>query len=405
MKKSATKNQQTVTFDAISFTKAGTYNFTITETVPEGATGNKKDGITYDNTPKTITIVVKDNGNGALFVETPAAQLKVTASNTYGATDTSAAVTTDTSAAVSATKVFTGRDWTDADSFEFTLAADANNPEGATLPTTVTKSATKNRQTVTFDAISFTKAGTYNFTITETVPTDADGNDVYEGIKYDGTAKEITIEVEDDGKGKLVVKNEEDSLTVTASNTYSAEGEIVLKAHKVLNGRELKAEEFTFELKDADGTVLQTKTNDAKGIVTFDPIGYTLDDLTNGAGEKTYTISEVKGEDKTVAYDPTVIDIKVTLTDLGNGTIEAVAEPEEAEIVFTNNTYHVHVSKVDVGDHSKELEGAHIQILDENGKVVEECGRRPEDGRGVHAARDCGAGRIHGYERYHLHHR
>ena len=118
-----------------------------------------------------------DNGDGTLEATATPEDAIVTANNTYSA---------EGEKKLSATKVLTGRDWTDADSFEFTLAADSSNPEGATLPTTLKLTATKDKQTVQFDAIKFTKEGTYNFTITETVPEGAVNNKL-NGITYDGS--------------------------------------------------------------------------------------------------------------------------------------------------------------------------------------------------------------------------
>ena len=87
-------------------------------------------------------------------------------------------------------------------------------------------------------------------------------------------------------------------------NTYEAAGELPLNAVKKLEGRELKDAEFTFELKDAEGKVLQSKTNNAQGTVTFDVIRYTLDDMENSPF--TYTVNEVVSEDKSVICDKTV---------------------------------------------------------------------------------------------------
>ena len=172
LKKTATKDEQTVTFDDIKFTKAGTYKFTITETKGDIP------GVTYDTEPKVITVKVEDDGEGKLVATANPTTATVTASNTY--------TVDETSIKLKATKEFTGREWKDTDSFEFTLAADKENPEGATLPETVNKTATKDEQTVTFDDIKFTKAGEYTFTITEKkgdIP----------GVTYDTEPKVIKI--------------------------------------------------------------------------------------------------------------------------------------------------------------------------------------------------------------------
>ena len=180
-----------------------TFEYTVTEDMPPEAVapdyiGNN--GVKYDPTKKTVTVVVSINRSDDTMTAAVQEELPegLSFTNTYSA---------EGEAQVEATKVFTGRGWTDEDSFEFTLAADASNPEGATLPTTMKLNATKAQQTVTFDKIKFTKPGTYKFTITETVPAgavdgvlngqgkyeNADG-EIYEGSFVDGKAE---------GKGKI----------------------------------------------------------------------------------------------------------------------------------------------------------------------------------------------------------
>ena len=152
-------------------------------------------------------------------------------------------------------------------------------------------------------------------------------------------------------------------------NTYEAAGELPLNAVKKLEGRDLKEAEFKFELKDAEGKVLQSKTNNAQGTVTFDVIRYTLDDMENSPF--TYTVNEVVSEDKSVICDKTVKTVTVTLTDNGDGTITAEADKTEEELTFINKVTSINVKKIDVTS-QEELEGATIQILDKDGNVVDE---------------------------------
>ena len=101
------------------------------------------------------------------------------------------------------TKELTGGTWPD-DGFEFTLETEHTEEDGVTMPTTLKQKATESEPTAVFDAIKFSKAGTFTFTITETVPTDAvDGKK--DGITYDGTPKTVTVKVEDNKAGALVV--------------------------------------------------------------------------------------------------------------------------------------------------------------------------------------------------------
>ena len=120
---------------------------------------------------------------------------------------------------------------------------------------------------------------------------------------------------------------------VEMKNIYSASGSLNLTAKKILTTTEtpLAAGQFTFELRDKDGTVLQTKTNDADGNVTFDQIKYNLvkdaaykdntDKKVDNTGEYQYTVNEVKGDAAGYTYDDTVYTINVTVTDAGNGTL------------------------------------------------------------------------------------
>ena len=133
---------------------------TIAEVEPQGTVNHVYKGITYNPTPQTVTIKVDDDGAGALVVNAKKSKLTVSASNTY-----KAAPTTEK---VKVTKELSGREWTDTDSFEFTLAATSNPNDGAKLPSVLTANATKAAKTAEFGDITFSKPGTYVFTITET---------------------------------------------------------------------------------------------------------------------------------------------------------------------------------------------------------------------------------------------
>ncbi|MBO4788157.1 MAG: Cna B-type domain-containing protein, partial [Lachnospiraceae bacterium] len=235
-------------------------------------------------------------------------------------------------------KVLTGREWNEKDAFEFTLAADAENPEGAELPEVTVVNATAETKTVAFDEIVFSKRGTYKFTITETKGT-------LDGVSYDTVAKEFVVVVEDDGVGSLYIDEVTNKGSVEITNVYSSVGAIQFAAKKVLDGRELKDGEFTFVLKNEAGEVLQTATCDKDGKISFEPIAYTEKDMVVdgkivATREYTYTISEVKPEgekyDALIVYDESVKTIKVTLTDNQDGTITADAKTTDANITFTN---------------------------------------------------------------------
>ena len=117
-------------------------------------------------------------------------------------------------------------------------------------------------------------------------------------------------------------------------NTYAAKGAIVLEGTKVLEGRTLKADEFSFELKDANGNVLQIKKNAQNGSIVFDEIEYTEADLSKSPIK--YTISEVQGSESGMTYAANVAEVTVTLTDNGDGTIDAKVDKTKEEIEFVN---------------------------------------------------------------------
>ena len=199
-------------------------------------------------------------------------------------------------------------------------------------------------------------------------------------MTYDGHTENVTIVVADAGDGTLTVTyNDATKFTTPVfTNEYSTKGEIILQGEKELKNREMVAEQFTFELKDEAGQVLQSVKNDASGKIVFDKIEYTDKDLKKDdetgsyvPTEMVYTISEVKGDEYGIIYDKHIETVKVTLTDDGKGTIEATTNPANFTAKFSNDSFEVKVSKVDVAD-GKELEGAKIQIIDEEGNVVDE---------------------------------
>ena len=272
---------------------------------------------------------------------------------------------------IEATKILTGRMWTDEDEFEFTLAEVEGNPDGAVLPDETVKKANINNQTVSFGDIVFTKYGTFKFTVTET-----EGH--IKGVTYDTEPKVFTVVIKDDGIGSLYVDNSSSDAYVEIKNPYESRGEIKFFAKKTMMGRDLTEGEFSFELKDENGNVLQTVACDADGKVEFEPITYTEDDMkVNGdwvqTRKYTYTISEVKPEgdelDKTVIYDGAVKEITVTLTDDQEGTITTDPATGDLGITFINTV--VKIQKTDAAT-GAELTGAHLQVLDQTGAVIDE---------------------------------
>ena len=211
----------TESFGTVTFTKAGTYQWTVTET----HAGEEIDGIKYDAAPKTVTIKVKDDGKGGLIAEDGSALVQTAEfTNNYSKSGV---------AEIKVMKNLSGRDWDTNDSFEFTITpASENAPAFETNKVTVTKDSEK--YTESFGTVTFTEVGRYEYTISETHK-----GETIDGVKYDAADKTVVIEVEDDNHGNLVAKNGSSlDVTQTFINTYSKSGAGQIKVQKVLEGRD-----------------------------------------------------------------------------------------------------------------------------------------------------------------------
>lgn len=255
---------------------------------------------------------------------------------------------------IKAKKKFTGREWTSADSFELCLrAADGTPmPDGATAaPVAGMKQVEKtvtSAEEFSFGEIKYEKPGKYTYYIAETTPAKSDPSWLG-GVSYSSAEYKVTVTVKDDGKGNLtepVVKMEQiykDDGTATSqviddqiaviTNTYRPkETSVTLKATKRFTGGELAGGDFTFQLLDKDGSVVQTVQNEKDGKVAFAAIDYAT------PGDHDYTIKEVKGADSTVVYDAKGVKVHVKVTD-EKGELKAVAtyDGEKAVPTFTNS--------------------------------------------------------------------
>ena len=254
---------------------------------------------------------------------------------------------------IKAKKKFTGREWTSADSFELCLrAADGTPmPDGATAaPVAGMKQVEKtvtSAEEFSFGEIKYEKPGKYTYYIAETTPAKSDPSWLG-GVSYSSAEYKVTVTVEDDGKGNLtepVVKMEQiykDDGTATSqviddqiaviTNTYRPkETSVTLKATKRFTGGELAGSDFTFQLLDKDGSVVQTVQNEKDGKVAFAAIDYAT------PGDHDYTIKEVKGADSTVVYDAQGVKVHVKVTD-EKGELKATVtyDGEKAVPTFTN---------------------------------------------------------------------
>ena len=254
---------------------------------------------------------------------------------------------------IKAKKKFTGREWTSADSFELCLrAADGTPmPDGATAaPVAGMKQVEKtvtSAEEFSFGEIKYEKPGKYTYYIAETTPAKSDPSWLG-GVSYSSAEYKVTVTVKDDGKGNLtepVVKMEQiykddgtatsqviDDLIAVITNTYRPkETSVTLKATKRFTGGELAGSDFTFQLLDKDGSVVQTVQNEKDGKVAFAAIDYAT------PGDHDYTIKEVKGADSTVVYDAKGVKVHVKVTD-EKGELKATVtyDGEKAVPTFTN---------------------------------------------------------------------
>ena len=371
-----TKNKKdgSITFDNITVDHAGTFKYTITETKGSDKT------ITYSDKTITATVVVVEKDN-ALVVE------QISYSDGQTGTDTftnkkEAPKTESTTATLQVKKLLKEGEATlplTDDQFEFVLKEGNNTLETA-----------KNKAdgSVTFKELSYTAEGTHTYTITENKGTDA-------SINYSTQTITATVEVKKTND-KLVA-------TVTYSGGDAEKGDTFtntktpptpvpptvkpttaqFKAKKVLaiNGssdRTLKANEFTFLLKDQAGTLIDTKTNGENGDILFNPVSF------NEAGTFTYTIVEQKPAtpESAITYDETVHTVTVTVTKDENGQLNADVQYDGKKDTPTfTNTYtpptpptpsekQITTSKILEG---RDLQGGEFSfnLLDENGTVLQ----------------------------------
>ena len=302
--------------------RSHTFTYKVTES-------GSADGVTNDTETKTVSFKVTDDGNGKLTVQRVGngSAAAFTFTNTYSVQPVDSSVTDQ----VTVTKNLTGRDMT-AGEFEFQLL------DGTKVVATGTNDASSN---VTLSPITYTKPGTYNYTLCE-----VGGGSQKAGVQYDGSTFAVTTTVTDKGDGTLSVahKVDSDANTVGFTNSYTpAATSVTLGASKVLNGKSLDAEEFTFVLTD-EGDKQVTATNDANGMVVFPAIQY------GEAGKYQYTIAEVKGDESDVTYDESEYAVTVTVEDNGEGSLVATVAYEGGNAPVFTNTYNAPEAPASPGD-------------------------------------------------------
>ncbi|MBD9014182.1 MAG: LPXTG cell wall anchor domain-containing protein, partial [Lachnospiraceae bacterium] len=376
-----------VTFDPLKYDESDAgkdYVYTIREEIPT----DKQPGYTYDESIYEVTVSVRDQGNGKLNAAVSDIT-KITTENEEKKTEKADAVafvntykaTGETS--ISAEKILKGRTIADKQ-FSFTLKGDpANEANGDTNKDQTVKNVGKN---VTFANLTYTEknAGkTYTYYLQEVVP-----DMEVPGYGFDNTVHTVEVTVTDNGDGTLKVEKTIDGKTVEASkddetktpdavftNTYSAEGGIVLTASKTYAEgvqKSLLQNEYQFVVLE-NGNEVATGTNALDGKITFSKISYKLTpDDTSVLGEHTYTVKETKGTDGAVLYDEAEYTVKVKVSDDGSGILKAevVGDTKEADLKFVNDLTKVKVSKIDVTNNT-ELPGAKLEIRDADGEVID----------------------------------
>lgn len=291
------KADGSITFKEIEYKGPGLHTYLVSEKA------GKEENVTYDTNTHEVTVEVADNGQGQLVATITSEQPVFT--NTY----TKPAPAADT-ITIEATKTLVGKEL-EAGKYEFELK------EGDKVIGTATNAADGK---VVFPSITYTEAGTHTYTVAEKA-----GNE--ENVTYDTTVHTVTVEVADNGQGKLVS-------TITGNkpafvNKYTAPtppptpnpqqptpATATIQANKVLTGKELKDGQFEFELT-YQGNVVDTAKNKADGSVTFKSQSFT------SPGKYEYTITEKAGNEAGVTYDKTVHKVTVEVAYDTNGKLVA----------------------------------------------------------------------------------
>lgn len=299
------------TFKAISYTATGSHTYQVKEVAGQDGT------ITYSDAVLDVTVSVTDDGSGQLTATANKTAADLTFTNIYTPTATTATIT--------GTKALTGRDLAEGE-FSFDLKdADGN------VVQTVQNGADG---TFGFAPLQLDKVGTYVYTVSERAGATANG------VTYDTTVFTATVTVTENAETHALEaqvaysKGGKAADAVAFSNSYApAATEVKLGASKVLSGEDLKEGQFSFQLKDADGKVLQTAKNAADGTVDFEAISY------DKPGTYAYSISEVDDGQKNVTYDAAEHRVTVTVTDDGAGHLVATVTYDGDVAPVFKNTY------------------------------------------------------------------
>lgn len=296
--------------------RSHTFTYTVTES-------GSAPGVTNDaNATRKVSYTVTDDGAGHLKVVREGDDgAAFTFTNTYNVTPTDSVVTDQ----VKTVKRLTGRDLA-AGEFTFELLEDG------VVVATGTNDA---NGTVALSPIRYEAPGAHTYMLREACP---NALGLYKGVTYDGTTYTVVTTVSDNGDGTLTATHKLEGTTESAgfTNKYHAmPTQVSIGAIKVLEGRELKKDEFSFKLVGED--IESTVTNDADGKINFDKFEY------DEPGTYVYTISEVKGDEAGMTYDKSVFTATVNVADDGEGNLKAnvafTKGDKSVEGIVFNNTY------------------------------------------------------------------
>ena len=348
------KADGTFTFGSVELMKAQDYYYVVKEKYDAN---DSIGGVTYDSAIYKVTVTVTDDGKGQLkasnivYLRNEQSANEILFTNSYDPAD--AHVT------ISGKKDMVGRDLNSNDAFTFVLQ-ETDDKFAALAGSAAAEKVISAKGSFAFDQLTFSTPGTYYYTVTE-----KDGGAEKYGVKYDDTVYKITVVVEDDKDGKLIptvsVDNSQAKVNVTGTdatvtdvnfrNSYTAKATfpITIDGGKTLFGdRELKADDFTFQMFEADaqfnilGTALQSAKNDENGVfkfenITFDTAGthYLVikEDSTNPINGMTY--------DTTVYHLTFVVEDdllgKLQVTDRKLQKVTAEGTSDVTEVIFTNS--------------------------------------------------------------------
>lgn len=279
-------------------------------------------GVTNDtNKTKPFQITLKDDGKGKLTATcNPKEGPKFTFTNTYSVGELPSSITDQ----IKIDKNLTGRDLKKGE-FSFELL------ENGKVVAKGTNDASGN---VTFDKITYNKPGTHTYTVREV-------NNDLGGVTYDDRAYTVRTTITDNRDGTMkaehqavVQKDNEfapiEGNEITFNNKYEAKSTTAsIGAVKRLTGKDLKDGQFTFQLKDENGKVIDEAKNDKAGAISFKALEF------DKAGTYKYTISEVNDKQKEIKYDTSEKVVTITVKDSGDGYLQAQVESEK-QLIFTN---------------------------------------------------------------------